>query len=883
MNAKHQIFSHAVAGLIAVSFLAITRAHAQTYVNFEGKQTNPIRVSPDGSRLFAVNTPDARLSVFDLSDAARPRLTAEIPVGLEPVSVNPRSNHEAWVVNEVSDSVSVVSVSRGIVIATLRVKDEPMDVVFAAGRAFVSAGRANELAVFDVTTREELRRIPLKGLNPRALAVSPDGRKVYVAFALSGNRTTIIPKEKAPDQPPPTNITDPPPKVALIVDAQDPAWASEIQYTMPDNDVAEIDANSLAVTRYFTGLGTINLGIGVNPRNGDLWIANTDARNRTFFEPNVRGYTHFNRVTRVDIVTGAATAFDLNPDVDYGVMPNLGARATSLAQPTSVVFDSSGEYSYVAAFGTDRIAKLDPAGKVLDRVEVSSVTGAAADSRNKRGPRGLSLHPSGSHLYVMNRLANTISVIDTKSNSVVVEFSSGSYDPTPAAIRAGRGFLYDARLSSNGTMSCASCHVDAEMDQLAWNLGDRDGDLQPLTVTQNGLTTARYPAHPMKGPMTTQTLRGLKGLQPLHWRGDRASFLDFNPAFGSLLGGQALSTSDMQAYKMFVETIVFQPNPNRNLDNTLPQTLVGGDPRSGENYFRNTLFFIPVAGGSLKCASCHDHPTGVTSRSELRIVEADILDIVQPTKVPQLRSVYQKVFFDRTPGAESLAGFGLEHDGVRAGIAQAHRGPRFESIQDNETIIGDLTAFLLCFDTGTLPAVGYDLTIRQDNLSSATVTNDWNTLEQQARLNRIQLIAKGDIGGLLYVPTSGEYRFDAQSNPMRSRAWIENQIRQGATLTFMGVPYGSGLRLGIDRDLDGTLDGDGQSIALSIRKTDDGESIELRWNSEAGRTYTIERSETLTPGSWSAEASGISGEGGPASLIVFPATDQHARFFRIGR
>src|SRR3569832_2054547 len=64
-------------------------AMAQTgYVNFEGSQTNPVRLSADGSRLFAVNTPDARLSVFDLTDPSNPRLIAAIPVGIEPVSVN---------------------------------------------------------------------------------------------------------------------------------------------------------------------------------------------------------------------------------------------------------------------------------------------------------------------------------------------------------------------------------------------------------------------------------------------------------------------------------------------------------------------------------------------------------------------------------------------------------------------------------------------------------------------------------------------------------------------------------------------------------------------------------------------------------------------------
>ena len=136
----------------------------QSYVNFEGKQTNPVRVSPDGTRLFAVNTPGASVSVFDLADPAKPKLIAEIPVGIEPVSVNPRSSDEVWVVNEISDSVSVVSVSQGIVMVTLPAKDEPMDVVFAGNRAFVSIGRSNKLAVFDTDTRVQLLRIPLKGL-----------------------------------------------------------------------------------------------------------------------------------------------------------------------------------------------------------------------------------------------------------------------------------------------------------------------------------------------------------------------------------------------------------------------------------------------------------------------------------------------------------------------------------------------------------------------------------------------------------------------------------------------------------------------------------------------------------------------------------------------
>src|SRR5215217_9167909 len=107
-----------LAGCLLFCALFISTSRAQ-FVNFEGKQTAPARLSPDGSHLFAVNTPDNRLSVFDVSNPQNPALIAEIPVGLEPVSVNPLNNDEAWVVNEVSDSVSVVSVSRGIDLDTI--------------------------------------------------------------------------------------------------------------------------------------------------------------------------------------------------------------------------------------------------------------------------------------------------------------------------------------------------------------------------------------------------------------------------------------------------------------------------------------------------------------------------------------------------------------------------------------------------------------------------------------------------------------------------------------------------------------------------------------------------------------------------------------------
>ena len=52
--------------------------------------TPPV-ITHNGTRLLAVNSPNATLSVFQLT-AGEPVLTAETPVGLEPVSVAARDD-----------------------------------------------------------------------------------------------------------------------------------------------------------------------------------------------------------------------------------------------------------------------------------------------------------------------------------------------------------------------------------------------------------------------------------------------------------------------------------------------------------------------------------------------------------------------------------------------------------------------------------------------------------------------------------------------------------------------------------------------------------------------------------------------------------------------
>src|SRR5215467_5697804 len=136
---------------LAAALLLVTAsaANSGSFVEFESGQVRPLALSPDRSRLFAVNTPDDRLEVFTVDGAGNLTHTGSVAVGLEPVAVAARTNGEVWVVNHLSDSVSIVDVSTSPprVVRTLLVGDEPRDIVFAGtggNRAFITCAHRGQ-------------------------------------------------------------------------------------------------------------------------------------------------------------------------------------------------------------------------------------------------------------------------------------------------------------------------------------------------------------------------------------------------------------------------------------------------------------------------------------------------------------------------------------------------------------------------------------------------------------------------------------------------------------------------------------------------------------------------------------------------------------------
>src|SRR5437773_6055744 len=201
------------------------------FAHFESSHVHPLAMTPDGSRLLVVNTPDSRLSVFDATGPSLVRI-AEIPVGMEPVSVAVRGNSEAWVVNNLSDDVSVVDLATMHTTATLRVGDEPSDVVFAGtpARAYVSVSQEDAVKVYDPTNLAAAPVvIPIPGREPRALARNLDGSEVLVDVFHSSAQSTSLSAAEAGDSlpapnPPMAPGLPPPPKTGLAIKRSTGGW-----------------------------------------------------------------------------------------------------------------------------------------------------------------------------------------------------------------------------------------------------------------------------------------------------------------------------------------------------------------------------------------------------------------------------------------------------------------------------------------------------------------------------------------------------------------------------------------------------------------------------------------------------------------------------------
>lgn len=878
---------------------------------FESGQVRPLALSPGAKFLFAANTPDDRLEVFRITGHGLEH-RASIPVGLEPVAVAARSDDEVWVVNHLSDSVSVVELTAGghggRVVRTLLVGDEPRDIVFGGpgkNRAFITTAHRGQNVPYDprLTTPgvgradvwvfdadhpgDTLAGTPLTILSlfsdtPRALAVSPDGSRVYAAAFHSGNRTTTVHEAFVPDggeaagglPGPNTNVQGiPRPEAGLIVrfngthwvDELGRAWDAQIRFSLPDKDVFVIDANAnppaqlAGAAGSYQGVGTILYDMVVNPVNGKVYVSNTEAGNEKRFEGpglfaghSIRGHLHESRITVLG-PGGSVAPRHLNKHIDYTVCCAASPNAEndkSLALPQQMAVTSDGRTLYVATLGSSKIGVFD-----TQALENDTFTPSVSDQIKVSGGglTGLVLDEDAHRIYTLTRFDNSIAVIDTLAGREIDHVAL--YNPEPPSVVAGRPFLYNASFSSShGDSACASCHVFGDFDSLAWDLGNPDGSEQPIPgpfevrPSDFGLLDTH---HPMKGPMVTQSLRGMANHGPMHWRGDRtggnetlstqpdggtfdevAAFKKFQAGFTDLLGRSGPIDEDaMNAFTAFILQVTYPPNPIRRLDNQLTAS-----QQAGRDFFLHNFSDFTRDG---TCTSCHaldpnaNRQYGVATPGFFGTDGRYSFEgAPEALKIPHLRNTYQKVGMfglktrpslptDDAFQGDQIRGFGFTHDGAiptifnfmsittdNSGFNQSPGTPGgFQPGAAGALQKRQVEDFVLAFDSNLAPIVGQQTTLTPAN--GAVVGGRIDLLIERARAGECDLVVRRGEKGYLYDVASGQFLGNRKSDaPVSDASLRQSALQKGGELTYTCTPPGSGVRMGIDHNEDGVLDGD---------------------------------------------------------------------------
>ncbi|MBT8151138.1 MAG: hypothetical protein KJO62_07015, partial [Gammaproteobacteria bacterium] len=656
-----------------------------------------------------------------------------------------------------------------------------------------------------------------------------------------------------------------------------------VDFNLPDKDVFAFNANVTGVGDLnlveYASAGTVLYNMVVNPVSGKVYVSNHESPNEVRFEgegnfggSTVQGHLSETRITVIDPVASSVAPKHINQHIDYSKLHTAhnaqtdadiqAMRPHTLAIPMQIVSNSAGTKVYMAAFGSGKIGVFDAAD--LEDANFSTNFDPTVESANyittAGGPSGLVLDETHNKLYVMQRFDHSIAEIDTASGFTIATHNIP--DPEPAFIKQGRPFLYDGLVSSgNGESSCASCHVFGDLDHLAWNLGDPDG---AISATNNQPSSTEFlvqpsgnpnfgplPFHPMKGPMTTQTLRGMATHGGMHWRGDRAdgffgadpcdnsgpsnadcdeafSFNNFIVAFEGLLGKDGtISQSEMQQFTDFILQLRLPPNPIAELDGSLTQQQSDG----------SAFFFGPTSDTLFNCNGCHTlNPAqgffGADGRESFE-------NEPQNQKIAHLRNQYQKIGMFHSsalggPGGDQIRGFGFLHDGSVGSVDQFLQNNVFQFNSTQERL--DVEQFMLAFPSDLAPIVGQQVTLTANNAAAvdprinmlvAAAQAPFDSFVLGANVNECDLVAKGQISGQSrgwLRQSSGNFLDDTGASI--SEAALRALPATEGPITFTCAVPGTGTRMAIDRDEDAALDGnDNCPTVVNVAQTNtDGDA-----------------------------------------------------------
>ena len=158
---------------------------------------------------------------------------------------------------------------------------------------------------------------------------------------------------------------------------------------------------------------------------------------------------------------------------------------------SAAVYSPRGEDLYVAMRGMQTVERLD----MINGGESGTIfsTGVA--------PQGLAMSPDGRYLLVEASLSRQVSLYDLRASAqptLADRISLVDTEPLDPQVLQGKQLFntsFDLRLTQEGYIACAHCHLDGQSDGLVWDFTDRGEGLRNTTTMLGRAGDAHGPIH----------------------------------------------------------------------------------------------------------------------------------------------------------------------------------------------------------------------------------------------------------------------------------------------------------------------------------------------------------------------------------------------------
>lgn len=338
--------------LVSVAAAMVTAGAANVQSPQSTPRSSPIVVTIDGRRVVAVNPDSDSISVLDVQSSA----ITEIQTGSNPQTLALSSDGEvAFVANRGDDSVSVVSLRGGPHGPRIAACREPFGIVSHRTLLYVTCFGDSSVAVIDPASRSRIGTIDVD-IDPRGLAVSPDGTKIYVTHFTSG-RLSIIDVETSTVERVLETLADSSLSQSVMVDP-----ASNLAY-LPQTRLNSGNDALLFDTTAFPIVSVVDLSIPANVNAKRISIDVADRPSAIPIDAIRIGDRLFvvhaasNDVSVIDVTTGRSAA-----------------HLTVGANPRGATRSPDGLRLYVNNVLDGTISVLDTAGlRVIETIAVTSI------------------------------------------------------------------------------------------------------------------------------------------------------------------------------------------------------------------------------------------------------------------------------------------------------------------------------------------------------------------------------------------------------------------------------------------------------------------------------------------------------------------------------